>query len=97
MMMHMKSAILLILALLSTACSQDVIHLAQLDTGMTRQQVEEVQGKPDEVQSSGKYTALRYGQDYYVILEDDRVIATGSGKITRYPGSDRYFIDESYP
>ena len=96
-MKYTKPAVLLILGVLLTACSQDVIHLAQLNAGMTRQQVEEVQGKPDEVQTSGNYTALRYGRDYYVILEDDRVIATGSGKITRYPGSDRYFIDESYP
>lgn len=96
-MKHTQSAVLLLLTVLLTACSQDVIHLAQLDTGMTRKQVEEIQGKPDEVQTSGNYTALRYGPDYYVILEDNRVIATGSGKITRYPGTDRYFIDESYP
>ena len=96
-MKHMHIATPLVLAVLLTACSQEVIHLAQLDTGMTRKQVEEVQGKPDEVQTSGNYTALRYGPDYYVILENDRVIATGSGKISRYPGTDRYFIDESYP
>lgn len=87
----------LLVAMLLTSCAQEVIHLAQLNTGMSREQVEEVQGKPDEVQTSGNYTALRYGQDYYVIFENDRVIAMGSGKITRYPGTDRYFIDESYP
>jgi hypothetical protein len=37
------------------------------------------------------------GPDYHVILENDRVIAFGRGTLTRYPGTDRYFINENYP
>jgi hypothetical protein len=53
--------------------------------------------KPDEVQSSGDYTALRYGKDFHVILRGDRVIAFGPGTVSQYPGTHRYFINESYP
>jgi len=85
------------LAGLLSGCASDAIHLAQLDTGMTRAQVEQVQGKPDRVESSGDYTALRYGSDFQVILRGDRVIAFGQGTLSRYPGTHRYFINESYP
>ncbi|TFH47715.1 MAG: hypothetical protein E4H01_07770 [Lysobacterales bacterium] len=96
-MKHVRMTALIVLAALLMACAQEVIHLAQLDTGMTRKQVEEVQGKPDNVKISGNYTALRYGPNYFVILDNDRVIAMGVGTIAKYPGTDRYFIDESYP
>jgi hypothetical protein len=95
--MHMRIAALVLLAVWLTACEPKVIHLAQLNTGMTRAQVEEVQGKPDNVETSGNYTALRYGSDYHVILENGRVIAMGSGTLAKYPDTDRYFINESYP
>ncbi len=49
------------------------------------------------METSGNFTALRFGPDYYVILENDPVIAFGQGTLTRYPGTDRYFINESYP
>ena len=84
---------LLVLAGLLSGCASEAIHLAQLDTGMTREQVEEVQGKPDEVESSGDYTALRYGKDFHVILRGDRVIAFGPGTVSQYPGTHRYFIN----
>lgn len=92
-----RNATLILLASLLTACASDTIHIAQLNTGMTRAQVETVQGKPEKVETSGNFTALRFGPDYYVILENDRVIAFGQGTLTRYPGTDRYFINESYP
>ncbi len=92
-----RNATLVLLASLLTACASDAIHIAQLNTGMTRAQVEEVQGKPEKVETSGNYTALRFGPDYHVILENDRVIAFGRGTLTRYPGTDRYFINENYP
>jgi hypothetical protein len=87
----------ILVAVLLTACTDQVVRLGQLNTGMTRKQVEDVQGKPDKVETSGNYTALRYGNDYYVIFENDRAIAMGSGTISRYPGTDRFFINESYP
>lgn len=83
-----------LLAGLLSGCASEAIHLAQLDTGMTREQVEQVQGEPDEVESSGDYTALRYGNDFHVILRDDRVIAFGPGTVSRYPGTHRYFIND---
>ena len=75
------------------ACASDVVPIAQLDTGMTRAQVEEVQGEPEKIESSGDYTALSYKPDFCVILENDRVIAFGRGTIGQYPGTDRYFIN----
>lgn len=87
----------ILLAGLLVACASKAVHLAQLETGMTRAQVEDVQGKPDDVQTSGRYTALRYGKAYHVILHDDRVTAFGQGTLSRYPGTDRYFINETYP
>ena len=95
-MIHARIAASILIAVLCTACSQPVIRLGELNAGMTRKQVEDVQGKPDKVETSGNYTALRYGPNYYVILEDDRVIAMGSGTLARYPGTNRYFINESY-
>lgn len=96
-MMHTRHAALILLAVLSTACEQKVMHLAQLNTGMTRAQVEDVQGKPDNVETSGNYTALRYGPDYHVIFENGRVVAMGRGTLEKYPDTGRYFINESYP
>lgn len=86
-----------LLMVLLSGCASDAIHLAQLNTGMTRAQVEHVQGKPDKVETSGDYTALRYGNDFHVILRGDRVIAFGPGTVSQYPGTHRYFINESYP
>jgi len=95
--MRLRKMTMLMFALLLSACSQTVIHLEQLNAGMTRAEVEKVQGKPANVETSGNFTALRYGTHYYVILENDRVIATGSGTLVKYPGTDRYFINENYP
>ena len=92
-----KPMLAILLAGIVSACASDALHVAQIDTGMTRAQVEQAQGKPDEVESSGDYTALRYGKQYYVILHRDRVVAFGQGRLSRYPGTDRYFINESYP
>jgi hypothetical protein len=89
--------VLVLLAGLLSGCASDAIHLAQLDAGMTRAQVEQVQGKADKVETSGDYTALRYGNDFQVILRGDRVIAFGPGTLSQYPGTHRYFINESYP
>lgn len=84
----------ILFACLLTACASEAIHIAQLNTGMTRAEVEEVQGVPDKVETSGDYTAMRYAPDFYVILEHDRVIAFGRGTVSQYPGTDRYFINE---
>jgi len=96
-MMGVRTTALILLVLLLAACEQKVIHLAQLNTGMTRAQVEKVQGKPDKVETSGDYMALHYGPDYLVILENGRVIAMGQGTLEKYPDTDRYFINENYP
>jgi len=95
-MNHARITASILIAVLATACTDQVVRLGELNTGMTRKQVEDVQGTPDKVETSGNYTALRYGPNYYVILENDRVIAMGSGTISRYPGTNRYFINESY-
>jgi hypothetical protein len=92
----MKLVVLIFSAVLLMGCSPQVIHLAQLNAGMTRAQVEDVQGQPDTVETSGEYTAMRYGTNYWVILEKNIVIATGSGTLDKYPGTNRYFINESY-
>lgn len=34
---------------------------------------------------------------FLVILRGDRVIAFGPGTLSQYPGTHRYFINESYP
>ena len=93
---HWRTAALIVFAFLLADCASDAIVVHQLKAGMTRSQVEEVQGVAAKVETSGDYTALRYGPDYYVVLEHDRVIAFGQGTISRYPGSDRFFINENY-
>ena len=92
-MSHKRTAALILFASLLAGCASDAIVIEQLKTGMTRSQVEEVQGVPEKVETSGSYTALRYGPDYYVALEHDRVIAFGQGTLARYPGNARCFIN----
>jgi len=94
-MNHGPIAAFILFASLLAGCASDAIVVEQLKAGMTRSQVEEVQGVPGKVETSGNYTALRYGPDYYVVLEHDRVIAFGQGTLSRYPGNDRYFINEN--
>lgn len=86
-----------LLALMLAGCASDALHIAQLERGMTRSQVETLQGEPEEVKTSGDYSALRYGKAYWVILENERVIAFGQGTLAKYPGTDRYFVNESSP
>lgn len=95
-MNHSKSLLVLLMGIL-LGCAPKPIHIAQLNTGMTRVQVEDVQGKPVDVEKSGNYEALRYDPDFIVILENDSVIAFGRGKLHKYPGSDRFFIDQTSP
>lgn len=92
-----RMACSMVCALLLAGCASDALRIAQLETGMTRAEVEEAQGVPDKVETSGNYSALRYGKQYHVILENDRVIAFGEGRLAKYPGTDRYFINQSDP
>lgn len=87
---------MLLIALL-VSCAPKPVHIAQLESGMTRAEVEAVQGKPVKVQTSGDYTALAYHPDFHVILERGRVIAFGRGRLAKYAGSDRFLIIESSP
>lgn len=89
-------ATILILGLLA-GCASDPVDVLQLNTGMTRAQVEDLRGKPASAETSGDYTALHYPPSYYVILENDRVIAFGEGTLKRYPDSNRYFIVQTDP
>ena len=86
-----------LLAGVLVGCSSKPVHIAQLNTGMTRAEVEAVQGKPVEVQKAGTYEALHYESDFIVILESDQVIAFGRGKVVKYPGTDRFFIEQTTP
>lgn len=92
-----RRALPALLALMLAACASDTVRHAQLEPGMTRAVVEKIEGTPDQVETSGAYTAIRYGKAYWVILENDKVIAFGQGTIAKYPGTDRFFINESYP
>ena len=92
-MNHARGIYPALLALFLTACASDALRVAQLEPGMTRAEVESVQGAPDQVETAGAYSALRHGKDYRVVLENDRVSAFGQGRITKYPGTDRYFIE----
>lgn len=96
-MMRLRPLLVVVLAAVLVACSSKPIHIAQLNTGMTRAQVEAVQGKPVEDHKAGDYEALRYDPNFIVILENDRVIAFGEGRLVKYPGTDRFFIDQTSP
>lgn len=87
----------IVLAALMAGCATDAHQAAQLAVGMTREQVEHLRGSPARVQSSGAYTALQYGTDYHVVLRNDRVVAFGTGTVSRYPGTHRFFIEQSDP
>lgn len=79
------------------ACAPKPVHIEQINTGMTRAEVEAVQGKPVDVQKAGAYEALSYPPNFIVILENDRVIAFGEGKLRKYPDSNRFIIDQTSP
>jgi len=96
-MISRRSWLVVVLATAVFGCAQKPIHFAQLNTGMTRAQVEAVQGKPVKVEKAGNYEALRYDPDFLVILENDRVIAFGEGKLVKYSGTDRFFIEQTSP
>ena len=94
--MLVRMVILAITVALLTGCAYDGLKIVQIEPGMTKEQVEQAQGKPDSVKVAGKYQALTYrknDQQYHVILHDGKVIEFGPGRLSQYPGSDRFFID----
>jgi hypothetical protein len=96
-MIHTRLLLCVLLAGVVFGCTPKPVHIAQLNTGMTREQVEAVQGKPVNVEKAGDYEALQYHPNFIVILENDRVIAFGEGKLVKYPGSDRFLIEQTSP
>ena len=94
---HSRLLLIVLLAGMVLGCESKPVHIAQLNTGMTRAQVEDVQGKPVSVEKSGDYEALQYHPNFIVILENDRVISFGEGKLMKYPQSDRFFINQTSP
>jgi len=83
--------ILMVLSILLTGCVTGQ-KISQVEPGMNRQQVVSALGKPDGFQSHGNYEALKYSNrlmsgwswdksDYYVILKDGLVTATGNGEV----------------
>jgi hypothetical protein len=78
------------LLILSGCFTGEVI--TSLNEGMTRDQVEQVLGKPDGFQRYGNSVALKYTNklmsgwswdraDYYTILTDDKLTEWGSGQV----------------
>ena len=66
--------------------------IKHLNIGMTRTEVVKMLGRPDGVQKSGEYEALKYAHrlvtgwawdraDYNVILKDGKVIEYGPGEV----------------
>ena len=96
-MVTLRAACAVLIVAAALGCAPTPVHIAQLDTGMTRAEVEAAQGKPVDVQKAGAYEALRYDPDFIVILENDRVIAFGNGKLVKYPDSDRFLIEQTSP
>ena len=77
--------------LLSACATGQVVH-NDINQGMTRQQVVEVLGRPDGVQTAGQYEAFEYANrlisgwswdraDYYVVLQNGVVTSYGPGQV----------------
>lgn len=78
--------------LVLSACATTGEKMKRLNSGMTREDVVGVLGRPDGVQTSGDYEALKYSHrmvtgwawdraDYNVILKDGRVVEYGTGEV----------------
>jgi len=91
-----RRSVLVITAGLLAGCAYGGLNIVPIKLGMSRKQVESAQGKPDSVKVAGKYQALTYrkdGQQYHVVLENDKVIDFGPGRLAQYPDSDRFFVE----
>ena len=84
--------IILITFVLTSCAMTTGEKIKHLNIGMTRTEVVKMLGRPDGVQKSGKYEALKYAHrlvtgwawdraDYNVILKDGKVIEYGPGEV----------------
>jgi hypothetical protein len=91
-MEHMKKLSLFVLFLVFLAGCATGDSMSRIHPGMTKDEVTDILGNPDEYESQGEYEALKFTKrllsgwswnraDYNVILRDSRVIEYGPGKV----------------
>ncbi|MDE0085117.1 MAG: hypothetical protein OXU23_05355 [Candidatus Poribacteria bacterium] len=85
-------ALIICIAFLLTACATTGEKIKHLNIDMTRAEVINVLGRPDGVQKSGEYEALKYAHrlvtgwawdraDYNFILKNGKVVEYGPGEV----------------
>jgi len=93
-MEHMKKLSLLVLLLVFLAGCATGDLTSRIHPGMTKDEVTDILGTPDEYESQGEYEAIKFTNrfvsgwfwnraDYNVIFRDSRVIEYGTGKVHR--------------
>ena len=91
-MEYMKKLSLFVLLLVFLAGCATGDLMSRFHPGMTKDEVTNILGTPDEFESQGEYEALKFTNrfvsgwswnraDYNVILRDSRVIEYGPGKV----------------
>ena len=91
---HMKKLSLFILLMVFLAGCATGDLTSRIHPGMTKDEVTDILGTPDEYESQGEYEAIKFTNrfvsgwfwnraDYNVIFRDSRVIEYGTGKVHR--------------
>jgi hypothetical protein len=90
----MKKLIFIALLLFSLLSCVTGDLTSRIHTGMTKDEVINILGSPDEYESQGKYEALKFTkrvgsgwpwkrEDYSVIFRDDRAVEFGPGMVRK--------------
>jgi hypothetical protein len=93
-MEYMKKLSLFVLLLIFLAGCATGALMSRIHPGMTKDDVTNILGKPDEYESQGGYEALKFTNrlvsgwlwnraDYNVIFRDSRVVEYGPGKVRK--------------
>jgi hypothetical protein len=93
-MEHMKKLSLLVLLLVFLAGCATGDLTSRIHPDMTKDEVTDILGTPDEYESQGEFEAIKYTNrfvygwfwnraDYNVIFRDSRVIEYGPGKVRK--------------
>ena len=98
----LRMSAVVVLASIAAGCVTGE-KISHIQPGMTKAEVTQVLGQPSGYQSAGDYEALHYANryvsgwsndktDYFVVLENGRVVQYGNGEIRPGPQPNTLFL-----